>query len=140
DGSLRNELEQRCRTLGVPATFSGIVPNAQIPDLIARHQLFVLPSLSEGNPKALLEALACGAVVIASDIPAHREIVTHGETGFLCGIDPDSLARAIQSAVAQPVECARVGENAKRLIAEKFSLDILAQRELSIVDSLIKEV
>ena len=67
-----------------------------LPEVIGRATLVVLPSYREGLPKVLLEAAACGKAVIATDVPGCREAVQHQKTGLLVPVrDPVALADAI---------------------------------------------
>jgi glycosyltransferase involved in cell wall biosynthesis len=63
--------------------FLGAMPPSEIPALLARADVFVLASESEGRPNAVLEAMAAGLPVLASDIAGVNELVRHGITGFL---------------------------------------------------------
>ncbi len=87
DGPLRADLERRAA--GLRVTFAGVVPNENLPGLLNRHELFVLPSRYEGMPKVLLEAMACGLACVATDIPGNRDLIVDGESGLLCA--PDGL-------------------------------------------------
>src|SRR5262249_9486808 len=76
---------------------AGQVATHDIPAVLGLAHFFVSASTSEGRPNAVLEAIAARVPVVLSDIPAHREIVTDGESGLLfrCG-DVRDLARAIR--------------------------------------------
>jgi putative CDP-glycerol:glycerophosphate len=63
--------------------------------------LFVLPSLHEGQPVTLLEAMTLGTGVVASDLPGNRELVALGY-GVLSGTSPHDIAQAIRTALADP--------------------------------------
>jgi len=79
DGDLRAQLECQLREMGVSSfVITGL--RADIPELLGLMDVFVFPSLSEGSPIAVLEAMAAGVPVSCSDIPALKEIVRHGET------------------------------------------------------------
>ncbi|RIK34038.1 MAG: hypothetical protein DCC57_24595, partial [Chloroflexi bacterium] len=83
DGPLRDTLAQEAQRLGVDAHFHGTVSHDQLPELLRAANAFVLPSYSEGHPKALLEAMACGLPVVASDIPGNRSVVEPGANGLI---------------------------------------------------------
>lgn len=80
---------------------------------LAAADLFVLPSLFEGLPGALIEAMAAGLPCIATDIPGNRELVRHGETGLLVPVNsPQALAEAMGRLLGDPKlaqRCARAG-------------------------------
>jgi glycosyltransferase involved in cell wall biosynthesis len=82
EGSLREELAQQARALCVPVTFPGVVPNETLPAYYQAADVFVLPSLAEGHPKALLEAMSCGLACVVSDCQGNRSLVTPDVTGL----------------------------------------------------------
>jgi glycosyltransferase involved in cell wall biosynthesis len=84
----------------------GFVADADLPSLYAGAELLVFPSLSEGFGLPVLEAFACGTPVVASDVPALREI--GGQELIVCDATRvDALAAAIDSALARPPDRAR---------------------------------
>ncbi len=91
--------------------------------------LFILPSYSEGLPKVLLEAMACGIPVIASDIPAHRELIEHGVNGHMFEVgNVDSLASIILEILDKPEGREGIIRNAKELVEKKFTWQSVANR------------
>ncbi len=104
EGRKRQELESLAASLGVKSAVSlpGFVANPYA--FMSRAALFVLASRCEGSPVVLMEALACGAPVVATDCPSGpREILQGGRLGPLVPIgDVEALARAMQSVLLQP--------------------------------------
>jgi glycosyltransferase involved in cell wall biosynthesis len=99
DGPEQVRLEQMVDTLGLRQhiRFAGTMPPSAIADELAKAHVFVFASHSEGRPNAVLEAMAAGLPVVASDIPGVNELVQHGVTGFLYQPDSaDALAAHIQ--------------------------------------------
>ena len=99
EGPERDRLEKLSKSLGVAAhvKFAGSIPPADIPVHLARADLFILASFSEGRPNVILEAFAAAVPVVASNIDGINELVTHGTTGLLFKPgDPQDLARQIQ--------------------------------------------
>lgn len=74
DREYEARLRQTFAELGPRVRFLGLVPDAELPSVVARHDCVVLPSRSEGFGMTLVEALAAGVPVVASDIPSYREI------------------------------------------------------------------
>ena len=88
----RNGLSQRVELLGA---------RADVPDLLARSDVFVLSSRSEGFPVSVLEAMAAGLPVVATNVGGVAEAVVDGETGLLVpAADAEALARALERLVA----------------------------------------
>ncbi|MBI3298631.1 MAG: glycosyltransferase family 4 protein [Elusimicrobia bacterium] len=129
DGPLRERLEARAAALGVPASFHGRVSNAELPAILNRHAVFVLPSLYEGFPKALLEAMACGLAVVAADAPGNRELVEHGRTGLLAAPTSGGLRAALISLQADAALRGRLGQAAATEASGRFSLESVAALE-----------
>src|SRR3972149_402807 len=65
--------------------FMGSISNEELPPVLNRYRFFALPSVREGMPKALIEAMACGLVCIGTDVEGINEIIRDGENGFLAG-------------------------------------------------------
>lgn len=96
DGELRDELAKFVEEnkMGDFVHFLGLRNN--IPALMSKLDLFVLPSLWEGLPTVVIEAMACEVPVIATDIPGTSELVNQNETGILVNPkDPDQILKAI---------------------------------------------
>lgn len=86
-------------------------------------ELFILPSLWEGMPNAVLEAMAAGKPVVATEVGGVPELVLHGETGLLVPPrDPDALARAILDLCTDPVRARTMGEAGRVRVQEHFSI------------------
>lgn len=95
---------------------------SDIPEVIAKSHVIVLPSYREGLPKALLEAAACGRPMIAADTPGCREVVIDELTGLLVKPkDPDSLAEAIERLTLDSGLRNRMGVQARKMACEQFS-------------------
>jgi len=137
-GALRADLETLAKSLGVNVQFLERVPHNELPALLNKTEIFVLPSHYEGHPKALIEAMSCGISVIGANSPGIRELIRHGETGWLCGTDPASIRSAIQELLAQPRLRAQLGRNARQFIVDNFSLDQIIKMELKLLHEVIK--
>lgn len=96
DGPLRAELEEQARALALGDTVRFLGYRRDVPQLIAALDAYVLPSLWEGLPLALLEALAGGKPILATTVGGNPEVVTDGENGLLFAPrDPEAIARAV---------------------------------------------
>jgi glycosyltransferase involved in cell wall biosynthesis len=95
EGTLRPELEAAARAAGARIEFLGRVAHEQLPALLCRSQIFVLPSHYEGNPKALFEAMACGVPVVAARTPGITAVIQDGVNGLLCGTSPSEVRAAV---------------------------------------------
>jgi glycosyltransferase involved in cell wall biosynthesis len=104
-----------------------------VPDVLAAADIFVLPSLWEGLPIGLLEAMSMGKAIIASRVDGTREIIRHGESGWM--VDPENLvenlAEALVSLSANSAQRKQFGENARADVQLRFNVfDMTRQIEL----------
>ena len=123
-GSRRTELEALARARGVEHIIEFLGHRDDVPALLAAADLFVLPSRSEAFPNSAIEAMAAGLPVIASGVGGLLDLVEHGRTGVLVPpCDPDALAEAIASLVADPSRAHRLGANARAEVVSRYSFD-----------------
>ena len=136
DGSLRTELLRLAQTYRLPVNFLGSLPYFSLPKHLNRAEIFVLPSLYEGHPKVLLEAMSCGRPVIGTDVPGIRELIRHRETGFLCGTSPADIRAAIQAVLSDMDLRMRIGRQAREFVLENFTLERTVEMEIALLDEL----
>jgi glycosyltransferase involved in cell wall biosynthesis len=132
-GPLLATLRQKAQEQGSEVIFAGYIPNSQLPQILNQCDLFVLPSLYEGHPKSLLEAMACALPVIATDVPGNRELIRHEVDGILCGTSADEIRKAILRLKENKTLRTQLGENARRHVVEEFSLDRVAKMEMELL-------
>jgi glycosyltransferase involved in cell wall biosynthesis len=128
DGPLRSDLENISINLGIQkhVLFLGI--REDIANLFRKMDLFILPSIYEGLPTVVLESMANGVPVIATDVPGTREIIHDGVNGRLVPSRcPQDLAKAILQMLREPAERARLAE-AGLLSVEKFTIERAAEK------------
>ncbi|MGH7409967.1 MAG: glycosyltransferase, partial [Candidatus Methylomirabilis sp.] len=100
----------------------------------------VLPSLEEGFPNAVLEAMAAGKPVVASRVGGIAEAVIHEETGLLVPPgDDQALAEAILRLLEHPAEAARLGEAGRCRVTERFELDVMVNQYEAIYEELLAQ-
>jgi glycosyltransferase involved in cell wall biosynthesis len=102
--------------------FVGEVTQQRLAGLMAKCGVFVLPSLSEGLPRAVVEAMATGAPVIASSVGGVPELIANDDTGWLIPAgDEDALGDRLRSVLADPDAADRVGAHARAAVSQRFS-------------------
>lgn len=138
NGSLKPALLERSKQIKPNVEFLGSVSHEQLPALLTRASVFVLPSFIEGHPKALLEAMSCGLATVGADVPGIRELIQHRETGYLCGLTPGEIHDAIQQVLTDPGLRARMGRNAREQIINSVSLNRVVNLELNMLDELAR--
>jgi glycosyltransferase involved in cell wall biosynthesis len=114
------------------------VPNSRLPEILSRARCFVLPSPYEGQPKALLEAMACGLPCIAADIPAVAELSRNGTVVLFEAGSGDALAAALRRVLADDDLAGALGREARRVVEERFDLRELVQREAALLASVAR--
>lgn len=119
DGELRTGLEDIIHENNVTTQLHLLGWRSDVPRILAASDLFVLPSLWEGMPLAILEAMASHLPCIVSDIPGNRDLVADGKNGFLFPAgDIETLTDRIEVLLTDPHRCRQFGE-ASRLIVER---------------------
>jgi len=136
DGPLRQAIVSQAREAGVADRIHLLGTRPDVPRLLAAADVFVLPSLWEGLPMALLEAMAAGLPVIATSVSGTRQVVEDGRTGLLVAPgDSTELASAMQRLVADRPLRARLGAAGRNHVRAEFSVDRQAQRHLALYQS-----
>jgi glycosyltransferase involved in cell wall biosynthesis len=123
DGEHRGRLERRVKELelGKAVTFLGNCDAGRVRRLLPGAAALVVPSIYEGMPLVVLEAMAAGVPVVASAVSGIPEVVVDGETGWLVPPeDPRALRRALEDVLARPQEARRRGEAGRRRVDERF--------------------
>jgi glycosyltransferase involved in cell wall biosynthesis len=122
DGELRGAMEQQVAEAGIAEHVTFLGTRGDIPELLAASDSFVLPSLWEGLPVALVEAMASGLPVIATTVSGTNEVVVDGESGFLVPPgDPSRLADAMCRLLCDPGTAAAIAAAGQARVAARFS-------------------
>jgi glycosyltransferase involved in cell wall biosynthesis len=110
-----------------------------IPDLFANSNIIVLPSYREGFPKVLIEAAACGRVVVTTNVPGCRDAIAPEITGLLVPArDAVALADAIQSLIKDPRRRKHMGLEGRALAEREFAIETVVDAHMAIYRGLLK--
>jgi sugar transferase (PEP-CTERM/EpsH1 system associated) len=137
DGPLMNDLRNLARSLGIERRtwFAGAIGN--VSQVLGALDLFVLTSLNEGISNTILEALASGVPVIASDVGGNPELIDAGRTGSLVPAgSAGGFAAEITRFLAEPDLQRNHGEAARLAAVERFSLTAMVARYRALYDEL----
>ena len=109
--------------------FPGLLPTSELVNVLSMSDLHIYLTVPFVLSWSLLNALACGCTVLASDTPPVREVITHGENGLLCGFaDEDSLVRESLRVLAAPGEFRPLGEAGRALVQQRYSTEVCLPR------------
>ncbi len=120
-GPLELQLKGMVKKLGIEKNVFFLGFRKDIPELDSLFDVFCLPSLYEGLPLVLAEAMSCGALVVCSDIPNNREVVENGKDGitFKTG-NSHELARILLDIYSNPRKYDKIRKKARKKVIEKF--------------------
>jgi glycosyltransferase involved in cell wall biosynthesis len=117
-------------------TFRGHVDRAK--DYVTAADVFVLPSRTEGMSNALVEAMACGAAIVATDIPGNAEICSDGDNALLVPVgDRAALVEAITRILESPSLAERLGRAARKKAEDDLSVDHMVSSYLDAYEELL---
>jgi glycosyltransferase involved in cell wall biosynthesis len=135
-GPLGDVLRERARSLGAAerVEFRGIVDQRALPHVYAEADAFVLPSFTEGHPKALIEAMACGLPCVVSNRGGNLSLVQDDITGL--HFDPErpaELAERLRRVRDDRALAARLGNAARAEAVARYDLGALVDREIALL-------
>ena len=129
DGELREELEQAVKARGLEGKviFTGL--RRDVPSLLKRVDIVLMPSRWEGLPMALLEAMAMAKPVLATAVGGIPDVIEHGHTGLL--VEPGNgkeLADQLRVLVGDRELQSRLGQRARELVVQRYDVHVTARR------------
>jgi len=130
DGPLKHELKSKIKKMGLKdrVYFIGICKD--IPSFLSRGNALVLSSLWEGSPNVILEAMAAGLPIVATDIGGVRELVSDGENGFLVPChEPMSLAETMMHLMKLTDQKRKqMGKKGREIVQKKYNIKIIVKK------------
>ena len=137
DGPLRQECEALIRTAGIEGHCWLAGSRDDVPQLLRRLDVFVLPSLAEGISNTILEAMATGLPVVATRVGGNAELVVEGKTGKLVPENaPLAMAKALAEYVTMPEVMRIHGAAGRARVESEFSMEKMVQGYLAVYDEL----
>jgi glycosyltransferase involved in cell wall biosynthesis len=128
-GPLQDSLRQEASSLGIDRHVIFAGPRLDIPELLKLFDLYVLPSLWEGLPMVLLEAMAAGCPVLATGVGGVPTVIRHGESGSLVEPkNPQALSKEIVRLLSDSQLRKRYAENGLKTFREKFSAEVMTRQ------------
>jgi len=133
DGELKKAIQARTLSLHLETHVHFLGNRQDVPALLATSDLFILPSLWEGLPMALIEAMASGLPVIATRVSGTSQVMVHGETGLLVAPgNSTELAHAILELLSNPSMAFQMGKTARQRVEVHFGARKQAQEHLDL--------
>ncbi|HKZ57693.1 MAG TPA: glycosyltransferase [Thermodesulfovibrionales bacterium] len=140
EGSLVEELKERAKKNNIFDNILFTGRRRDIPEILASINIFVMPSIAEGLPNALLEAMAMGKPIVTTEVGGIPEIVKNGFNGLLVPPrDTLSLSKAIKELISNDRLAAKLGQAARDLVHDNLSIKAIAQKWQSLYLSILKE-
>ncbi len=128
EGTLQHQVQQQVKELGIEQRVICTPFRQDVPALLKAIDVFCLPSLWEGLPIGLLEAMAMEKAVIATAVDGTKEIVDHGKNGFIVPQQqPQALAAAICTLANEPFLRLMLGRNARRTVENAFDITAMTR-------------
>ncbi len=141
EGNLKNYYQKLAKKLGLGTKiiFTGYLTNKELPDYYRLADGFIFPSLNQAEAfgLALLQALACGVPVVASNLVGVRSLVIPGKTGLL--VEPGdtvALTQAISKLITRLPEARVYGQTAARIVSNQYRWQIIGKKLLEIYSEL----
>jgi len=130
NGESEQKLKKAVNELMLQDKVSFLGFRRDVPELLAASDVFILTSRREGLPKALMEAMAVGLPIIATDVRGNRDLVKSGENGYLVSLDDaEQTAIAIERLIDSEDLRRSMGEKSKELVKQYDLKNIIPQME-----------
>jgi glycosyltransferase involved in cell wall biosynthesis len=121
----------------LPIIVTGQIPHKDLPAYYSLMDVFAHPSLRDGMPNAILEAMACGKTVIATPVGGVKDVIVDEVNGLLVNVnDAEGLAEKVAEALSQPEKRESIGRAARDAVLHRFTLEKELQANLKIYESL----
>ena len=140
DGPARESLQGLAAQLGIAerVTFTGVLPFEEIPRYMKAADIFSFASVTETQGLVTIEAMAAGLPVVAVDGSGTRDIIEHGNEGFLVKNDSDALAKGIIKLLSDPQRMKRFSTHALKK-AKSFDINLLGKQMLTVYEQAMED-
>jgi len=138
DGPLRDRLLKYREQVRIVDRVHFLGVRNDVPRMMPHFDVFWSTSAYEGQSNVVLEAMAAGVPVVATDIPGTRDLIVPGETGYLFPLgDRAALARHTNQLLDDRTRAVQLGEAARRQVAEQFSVEKMIERHVRLYDEIL---
>jgi len=129
EGSQINYLKKIAIENNTKCNFIENMPHEELLKIMSKYHIFVLTSLFEGNPKALLESMTMGCIPVVSKIKNNEEIITNGKNGILIDVQSDELKNIVEELLIDKKRLIEMSKYSQQTIYESYSLEKLFEIE-----------
>jgi glycosyltransferase involved in cell wall biosynthesis len=134
--SVLNGIQRLKSIFKLDIKYIGWVENEKLPNYLNKIKILVVPSYKEGLPNIVLEAMACGCVVVATSVGGIPDIIKDGETGFIMeNNSPECIAENVMRALEHP-DLEGIVENARARVEREFTYEVAVERYRKILNNL----
>lgn len=138
EGPIKDELKDYVNTLNINKNVIFTGSRRDVPALLSAMDIFVLPSFWEGLPNALIEAMASGKPIIASDLPPVREIFDSEKVGVIVPVrDSTAISSSIESLLNNKSRSETLGKFAKERAFSQFDIKTAVERYTSLFENIL---
>ncbi len=136
-GEEEDHLREYALKYNAKVKFIGKYPNNVLSKIYKEYPVYILCSFYEGNPKTLLEAMACGRAVIGSNVSGINDIIDMNHNGILCETNSKSIAKSIKLLINNKELRKDLGKNAREYVENFASFNCIIKHELKVYQDLI---
>lgn len=137
NGTIKDELYNTCKDNNILDFISFLGSRTDIAEILAENDIFILPSLGEGLPISILEAMRQGLPIISTRVGGIPEMIIEGETGFLIEPSKEGVKDFLMN--LDKYDWKKMGDNSKRLFDERFSLHSMVNGYSEVFHNLLKK-
>jgi glycosyltransferase involved in cell wall biosynthesis len=139
DGPLRSQLENLSSELGLGERVVFFGEQKNVGAYLSALDIAVLPSETEGCSNSILEAMALGKPVVATEAGGNRELISDGETGLLVPLgDADALAHSVMKLLSNRSAAQEMGQKARQAVASRFSVENMVNQYQSLYEETLQ--
>ena len=140
EGPLRAEFQALADHTGIADHCRFLGFRQDIPQLLSCFDMFVMPSLKEGLSITLLEAMATGKAIVATDIRGNREVITHCINGIICRpMSSESLAEGIIQLIGNPALAQELGKQAHCDVIQRYDQRFMLEQTMNLYRQLLQK-
>jgi glycosyltransferase involved in cell wall biosynthesis len=139
DGPYRTTVERLIAENGLQGCVLILGQRSDVPSLLRAADVFIFCSRTEGLPNSILEAMAAGLPIVATNVPGNRDLIRDGETGLLVERgSADGIAEGMQRILNSPSDARLLADRAQRWVIEKMDIEAWARRWAELYQNVVR--